>query len=110
MGGFFRRLILVLTAVAFVLAAMPTSGVSAMPMPVATPCGHCPDKAPAGGDLGKMAYGALACAGAATGLAAMTTSYAPAFARLAYAPTPSPVTIGAAPAPDPFPPRPIVLG
>jgi hypothetical protein len=114
-----RRSALLLTALAFLLAtaqpisvpatAMPTETMQGMAMPADAPCRNCPDKAPKS-DLGKMACGPLACAGAAIGLAAMTTSYAPGFAHLAYAPTPTPVTIGAAPAPDPLPPRPIVLG
>jgi hypothetical protein len=113
-----RRSALLLTAVAFLLAtalpipvpatAMPTETMQGMAMPGA-PCTNCPDKAPKS-DLGKMACGPLACAGAAIGLAAVTTSYAAAFAHLAYASTPAPVTIGAAPMPDPYPPRPIVLG
>jgi len=114
-----RRSALLLTALAFLLTtaqpisvlatAMPTETMQGMTMPSAAPCRNCPDKAPKS-DLGKMVCGPLACAGAAIGLAAMTISYAPAFAHLAYAPTPTPVTIGAAPTPDPFPPRPIVLG
>ncbi len=79
------------------------------------PCGHCPDRAPAGsgktgGDLAKMACGALACAGVAVGLPARPAPYLPAFAKLDRAPDFVSAISGVAPIPDPYPPRPIVLG
>ncbi len=87
--------------------AMPAS---VRAMPAETPCGHCPDKAPTGGDLGKMACGALACAGVTIGLPARHAPYLPAFAKFAYAAGFVPAIVGAPPTPDPYPPRPVVLG
>ncbi len=114
-GAVFRRLILLLAAVAFVLATALPSAASATAMPAEMPCGHCPDKAPSGtgqsgGDLGKMACGALACAGIAIGFPARYAPYLPAFGWLGYSPNTVPEIIGGSPLPDPYPPRPIVLG
>jgi hypothetical protein len=114
-GSILRRLTLLLSALAFVLATALPNAVSARAMPASMPCGHCPDKAPAGsgktgGDLGKMVCGALACAGVAVGLPARQAPYLPAFAKLDRAPDFVPAIIGITPIPEPYPPRPIVLG
>ncbi|MCB4824855.1 hypothetical protein [Roseicella aerolata] len=113
-----RRLLLVLTALAFVLATALPGTASAMPMPGGAmmaggpgqPCGDCPTKAP-GGDGGTkmMPCSALACSGAVVGLPAPTVLAAPVAVAFEYA--------GLAPAdrqgrtlpPDPFPPRPLPL-
>ncbi len=109
-GSIFRHLALLFVAAAFVLATALPNSVSAMAGPPETPCRNCPDKAPAGSDLGKMACGALACAGVAIGLPVRHAPYLPAFSTLAYSLDTAPEIIGAAPMPDPYPPRPIVLG
>lgn len=103
-----KRLTLLLAVVAFVWAtALPSRTVSAAPMPQGKHCGDCPLVK---GGLGKMACGALACAGVAVGLLAKHASYLPMPSALVYAAKPVPETLGAAPAPDPFPPRPAVPG
>lgn len=114
----FKRLMLVLTAAAFVLATAVPSAMSAMQMPagaamaggMAKPCSDCPTKAPASNDIAKMICGALTCTGVTIGLPARQAPYLPAFGKLVYAPKPIVKAVGASPAPDPFPPRPTVLG
>ena len=113
----FKRLMLVLTAAALVLATALPSSVSAMQMRAGTammggmenPCSDCPDKAPASNDPGKMACGALACTGIAIALPARQAPYLLAFGKLVYSPSPVLEAVGTSPAPDPFPPRPTVL-
>lgn len=114
-GYFLRRLVILSTAVAFVLAIALPNAAPAMTMAAQMLCANCPDTAPdrtgqPGGDLAKMICGALACAGIAIGLPARQVSYLPAFTKLAYAPVFGHAVIGAPPMPDPYPPRPIVLG
>jgi hypothetical protein len=109
-GSILRRATLLLTAVAFLLVTVLPNAISVRAMPAQTPCEHCPDKAPTGGNLGKMACGALACAGVTIGLPARHAPYLPAFAKFAYAAGFVPAIVGAPPTPDPYPPRPVVLG
>ena len=110
-----KRLILILTAVAFVFATALPIGAMSMPDAAAmtggteNPCSDCPDKAPVSGDVTKMACGALACAGVAIGLPARQAPYLPAFARHAYPTKAVLEPVGASPTPEPFPPRPTVL-
>lgn len=116
-ASLFKRLVLVLTAAAFVLATALPSAASAMQMSagagmvggMTTPCSGCPDKVPASGDLGKMACGALSCAGVAIGLPIRQAPYLPAFGKLVYSPKAMLETAGVLVSPDPFPPRSIVL-
>lgn len=109
-GSILRRLVLLLTTVAFVLATALPSNVSALAMPMEKPCSGCASKAPAGNDVGTMACGALACAGIAVGLPARPMLHHPALTKLAYTPAADLKIVSAAPAPDPFPPRPVILG
>ena len=112
-----KRLTLVLTAVAFVLAtALPNSlaaarmaGGGAMVGSVEEPCSNCPGKTPAGNDIAPMACGALACTGVAIGLPTHAVPSLPAGGALGYPPRPVVETVGLSPAPDPFPPRATVL-
>ncbi len=112
-----KRLMLVLAAGAFVIAAaspnvglaMPMAHGAAMASSIERPSADCPDKTLAHNDVAKMACGALACCGVAIVLPAPQSPYRPAFHAFAYAPRVMLETVGAAPAPDPFPPRPTVL-
>jgi hypothetical protein len=112
-----RRLTLVLTAVAFVLAtalpgsagAMRMAGTGMTPVGTDMPCSDCPDKAPADHGATKMTCGALACAGVAIGLPARPAPYLPAFGKVAYPLSGPAARLGTAPAPDPLPPRPTLL-
>jgi hypothetical protein len=116
-GYFLRRLIILSTAMAFVLAMALPSAAPAMAMTAKAqmPCANCPDKAPngtgqPGGDLAKMTCSALACAGVAVALPARQMSYLPAFTKLSYPPVFGQAIVGARPTPEPYPPRPIVRG
>lgn len=114
-GYFLRRLIILSTAVAFVLAMALPGAVPAMAATAPMPCANCPDTGSnstgqPGGDLAKMTCNALACAGVAVALPARQISYLPAFAKLVYAAAFGHAISGTAPLPDPYPPRPIVLG
>lgn len=114
-----RRLLLVLTALAFVLATALPGTARAMPMPDGAmmagssgqPCDDCPPKAPASDSGTKMMPCiAFACSGAAVGLPVPTVLGAPvavAFEYAALAPAGRP---GRTLPPDPFPPRPTLLG
>ncbi len=116
-ASLFKRLMLVFTAAAFMLATALPSSLNAMQMHTSTammagmekPCSDCPDKAPASKDLDRMTCSALACVGVAIGLPARQAPYLPAFGKLVYSPRLVLETLGASLAPDPFPPRPLVL-
>ncbi|GAV35102.1 hypothetical protein ROTAS13_02774 [Roseomonas sp. TAS13] len=113
-----RRLLLVLTALAFVLATALPGTASAMPMPGGTTtaggpgqsCGDCAAKAP-GGDGGAkmMPCSALACLGAFVGLPAPAVLSAPVAVAFEYAVGAPAGQRGRALPPDPFPPRPTTL-
>ena len=113
-----RRLVLILTALAFMLATALPGTASAMPMSGGTimagvpgqPCGDCAAKMP-GGDGGTkmMPCGALACSGAVIGLPTPTVLDAPAAVAFEYAAWAPTSQRGMTPPPDPFPPRPSFL-
>jgi hypothetical protein len=110
-----RQILLLLTAVAFMLATVLPASVIAMPMPndamtggAGKLCTDCPDKTPLK-DGNKMGCGALACAGVAIALPARQPPFLLSFAAIGYSQGPLLSRPGAPPAPDPFPPRPTVL-
>lgn len=116
--GMLRRLLLVLTAVALVLAtalpgtaqAMPMTGGATIAEGPGQPCDDCPTKAPASDSGSKMMpCGALACAGAVLALPAPAVLGVPVAVAVEYGVgVPSPPRSRAL-APDPFPPRPALL-
>jgi hypothetical protein len=113
-----RRLLLVLTAAAFVLATALPGTVSAMPMPAdammagdtGQHCGDCPAKAP-GDDGGTKAMpcSVLACSGAVVGLLEPTVLGAPIAVAFEYAAWAPDSRRGRTLPPDPLPPRPRIL-
>lgn len=109
------RLLILLTALAFVLVAAISGTGVAMSMPGSAAaggnsgslCDNCPSKASAG-DLGtKMTpCGVATCAGVVVGLPAPAGWYAPPAAAFGYALRKQDPAPGLALPPDPFPPRP----
>jgi hypothetical protein len=115
-----RRLLLVLTALAFVLATALPGTASAMPMTPGgsvmagdfghQPCGDCPTKVPASDSGTKMMpCSALACSGAVVGLPAPTVLGEPIAVALEYTARVPTSHRGRTLPPDPFPPRPSLL-
>jgi hypothetical protein len=112
-----KRLALVLTAIAFMLATiLPGSAAvtsmaagAGMASETGHPCGDCPDKASTSNDTAKMECGALACLGVLLALPIRQILRVPAFMATDYGPTVLVERSGASPAPDPFPPRSTVL-
>lgn len=113
-----RRLLLVLTVFAFVLATALPGAAQAMSMPGGAtmagssgqPCDDCPTKAPAS-DSGTrmMPCGALACSGLVVALPAPAAPHLPAAGVVEYAVGVPVPPRGRALPPDPFPPRPALL-
>lgn len=109
-----KRLLAVLTAVTFLIAAALPGTASVMPMPGATiapaasgkPCDHCPPRAPAS-DIGgkKMPCSALACAGSAVALPTLRPLPAPAVAVTVFPAQPNAQPFGAGLEPSPYPPK-----
>lgn len=107
-----KRLLLVLTAVAFVFATVLPNCVGATQMhdgmamtaPMTTPCADCPDKVPAN-EFAKMC-GALACAGLVA-LPVRQVTCLPEFGKFLYPPSVVQYSLGISLAPDPFPPKPV---
>ncbi len=112
-----RRLLLVLTALAFVLVTALPGTASAMPMPGGAvmaaglqPCGDCSAWAPASTGGTKMVpCSALVCSGAFFGLPASTVLGMSVAVTVEYAVVAPASQRGRALPPDPFPPRPIPL-
>jgi hypothetical protein len=113
-----RRLLLLLTALAFVLAGALPGSALAMPMPGGAmvagssghPCDNCPDEAHSGQPAAKiMPCGALACAGVVAALPTPVAPAVPFFAVVRYPAQASTDQTSVALPPDPFPPRPVFL-
>ena len=113
-----KRLLAVLTAIAFLIAAalpgtalaMPTPNAMPMAAVAGQPCEHCPPQAPSG-DAGakKMLCGTLACAGVAIAFPSPSPVFAPALRPASYPAQAFAEPAGVAFAPGPHPPRPSFL-